>query len=458
MQSQNFVDRAKITVRGGKGGNGCMSFRREKYVPRGGPDGGNGGNGGHVLVRAVDGVNTLVFFRMHQHFFAANGVHGQGSNLYGKNGEDMVLEVPVGTLVKDLDSGETIADLDHLHKTVCVARGGRGGRGNAQFATSTLRAPRIAEKGVEGEERRILLELKLFADVGLVGFPSVGKSTLISKISNAHPKIADYPFTTVIPNLGVVQRGNADAFVVADIPGLIEGAHDGAGLGFYFLRHIERTAVLVHMLDMSLLERDDPLQDYAVIRGELEAYNPQILEKTELVVLNKIDLCIPEIVEETREKFTRMGKEVFALSAVEGTGIDALLHRLQREVQRFRQLTKPPTPLEEPERLRVDPVGGSLPTTIRLEIRKTDAHTFEVGGEAFENLVKRLDLRYYDSHRRFLSILENSRLNAALRRAGATDGDTVKVAELEFEFVETHENGGGKKDGKGHDPVPDEQP
>ena len=264
-----FIDEAKIYVRSGRGGRGCVSFRREKFVPRGGPDGGDGGNGGDVILVAQRNVSSLLDHRYRQHYIAQNGEHGKGKNQHGKNAPPLIVPVPVGTVVKDFYTGEILGDMVEEGQTLVVARGGRGGRGNARFATSTNQAPRYAEPGEEGEERTLLLELKLLADVGIVGFPNAGKSTLISRISAARPKIADYPFTTIVPNLGVVRYNEGKTFVVADIPGLIKGAHEGAGLGIRFLKHIERTRLLIHLLDLSPLTGRNPIEDYHVLNEEL---------------------------------------------------------------------------------------------------------------------------------------------------------------------------------------------
>ena len=284
-----FYDRTKIYVKAGNGGNGAVSFRREKYVPLGGPDGGDGGRGGDIILVADEGLRTLVDFRYKRHYKGDRGEHGQGKDRHGKSAEDLILRVPVGTIVKDAETGEILADFTKHGQREVVAKGGRGGRGNARFISNTNKAPTVAERGEPGEERWLLLELKLLADVGLVGFPNVGKSTLISKVSAARPKIADYPFTTLVPNLGVV-RVEEESFVMADIPGIIEGAHTGAGLGLEFLRHVERTRLLLHVLDISGSEGRDPVQDFEIINRELREYSPALAERPMLVVPNKIDL------------------------------------------------------------------------------------------------------------------------------------------------------------------------
>ncbi len=326
-----FVDEVKVRVRAGNGGHGCVSFRREKYVPYGGPDGGDGGKGGDIVFEAVTRKHTLLDLRYRHLFQARNGKHGSGQNRHGKGGEDLVLQVPVGTVVKDLDSGEVIADLDEADRKWVAARGGAGGKGNARFVSSTRQVPRIAEDGGEGEYRELLLELKLLADVGLVGLPNAGKSTLIAAVSAARPKIADYPFTTLVPNLGVVQYADAPPFVVADIPGIIEGAHLGAGLGIKFLRHIERTRILVHLIDAAQLPREDVLQPYRRIENELVSYSPQMSDKARIIVLNKVDLVQDtQWLEKTAREYAGLGPPVLLLSALKREGLLELLRLLAR--------------------------------------------------------------------------------------------------------------------------------
>lgn len=328
-----FIDEAIIYVKAGDGGNGCVSFRREKYVPRGGPDGGDGGDGGNVFLKAVPSMNTLLKFHYNQHFRAKRGGHGKGKDMTGKNGEDLIIDVPVGTVVYDAKTNEIIADLDQPGKKVLVARGGRGGRGNARFATPTRRAPFFAEKGEKGEEKVLRLELKLLADVGIIGFPNAGKSTLISKVSKARPKIADYPFTTLVPTLGVVEV-YGKTFVMGDMPGLIEGAHKGAGLGIRFLRHIERTKILLHLIDPSeCSSTEEVLHLYHKLRKELGYYKEELLRRKEMVVINKID--IPSVrngMEGIKKSFSREGISPLFISALTGENIEELLHKLYEEL------------------------------------------------------------------------------------------------------------------------------
>ncbi|MEW6729747.1 MAG: GTPase ObgE [Acidobacteriota bacterium] len=333
-----FIDRAKIFVKGGDGGNGCMAFRREKFVPRGGPSGGDGGRGGSVYLEATDQMNTLLSFRYNPEYKAERGGHGEGSNRSGRQGEDIIVKMPIGTLVFDAETGEKIADLVEVGQRILVATGGRGGRGNAQFATSVNRAPRHHEAGTTGQARYLQLELKLLADVGLVGFPNAGKSTLISRISAAKPKIADYPFTTLVPNLGVVEIGDYRHFVVADIPGLIEGAHQGAGLGLQFLRHIERTKLLLHVIDVSSGSGRDPVQDYQVIANELASYNATLADKPVMVAANKIDaLDEPVRLTQLGQFCEQQGLALYPISAVTGEGIQSLISAVARKLESLGQ-------------------------------------------------------------------------------------------------------------------------
>ena len=336
-----FIDEAKIRVKAGDGGNGCMAFRREKYIPRGGPSGGDGGHGGDIWMESSERHNTLVHFRFNPEYKAERGRHGEGSKKTGRDGKGIVLKVPVGTIVYDEDTGEKVHDFSRPDERVVIARGGRGGRGNAQFATSTHQAPREHEEGRPGEERNFRLELKLLADVGLVGYPNVGKSTLISVISAARPKVADYPFTTLEPNLGVVlagDKGKEESFVVADIPGLIEGAHTGSGLGTQFLRHIERTRLLVHMVDVSDSSgRADVVKDVEVIRGELASFGAGLEDKPTLMVASKIDAANPEKLKKLKQWATRKKLKLYPISAVTGEGIEKLKYAMAEEVDKARK-------------------------------------------------------------------------------------------------------------------------
>lgn len=322
-----FIDEATITVESGKGGNGCVSFRREKFIPRGGPDGGDGGKGGDVILRSSLRRRTLYQFQFRKHFKAKNGTHGQGRQKTGRNGEDLFIDVPPGTIVRNMDTGEILQDFIHENETFLVAVGGRGGRGNKRFVSSTNRSPRFAQPGESGQTLTLKLELKLLAEVGIIGLPNAGKSTLISAISSANPKTGNYPFTTLIPNLGVVQTGYAEPFIVADIPGLIEGAHEGAGLGTRFLRHIERTRVLIHLIEVAAIDLDHPLKAYDTINRELLMYSEDLARKPQIVVLNKMDIPGAEQAAD-RFRSNATGIDVLLISAITGEGIDRLKSRI----------------------------------------------------------------------------------------------------------------------------------
>lgn len=337
-----FVDRVTIYVKGGDGGNGCLSFRREKYAPRGGPNGGDGGRGGNIVLQADTGHSNLAHLSFQRHWKAERGAHGSGADCHGRSASDMIIKVPVGTIIKDRDRGHVLKDLKEPGDQVIIARGGKGGYGNAHFKSSTNRAPRQVEKGEVGEERWIILEMKVIADVGLVGLPNAGKSTLLSRISHAHPEIADYPFTTKYPNLGTVHAGHEDAFVVADIPGLIEGAHSGHGLGHEFLRHVERTRLLVHLVASVPDDESDPWKNYQTIRDEIRLYSPTLAERPEIVVLTKMDLTGAE---EAKTKFEeQLGHQVLSISAVTGRGVNVLMQQLTAKLD---ELDLVPEPVQE---------------------------------------------------------------------------------------------------------------
>jgi GTP-binding protein len=336
-----FVDYVKIHVKSGDGGRGCVSFRREKYVPRGGPDGGDGGRGGHVIIRTTDELNTLLDLRYQREYRAEKGQHGMGKKMHGKNGEDLIIPVPVGTVVRDAESKDIIIDLDRDGAQEIIAKGGRGGLGNSHFATPVRQAPRFAQPGEEGEERWLILELKLLADIGLIGLPNAGKSTFLSAISSARPKIADYPFTTLRPVLGVVKLEDYKSFVVADIPGLIEGAHRGVGLGFQFLRHVERTSVLLHLVDISEMAEGDPAENFEKINKELELYSPQLVEKPQIVVGTKLDIAgNGERLERLENYCKTKGIRFFPVSAATGSGIRNLLSYLSVKLEEIRDSVK----------------------------------------------------------------------------------------------------------------------
>lgn len=333
-----FIDEAKIYVKAGDGGRGCVSFRREKFVPRGGPNGGDGGNGADVVMIAKRNMTSLLDHRYQQHYRAKRGVHGKGKDQHGKNAEDLLIPVPLGTMVKNFETGAFYGDLTEDGQTLVVAKGGKGGRGNARFVTATNQAPKEAEPGTPGEEKTLKLELKLLADVGLLGFPNAGKSTLISTISSARPKIADYPFTTLVPNLGVVSYGDGATFVLADIPGIIEGAHEGAGLGIQFLKHIERTKILVHLLDLSPITQRDPIEDYEKLNHELKSFSEELSKKPQIVALNKIDITeAREELERLEKHFNDLGIKTFPISSATGEGTKELVWEVAREVEKLKQ-------------------------------------------------------------------------------------------------------------------------
>jgi GTP-binding protein len=329
-----FIDEAKIYVESGRGGKGCMSFRREKFVPRGGPNGGDGGDGGDVILVARQNMTSLLDHRYKQHYKAESGEHGRGKDQHGKTAPALLVPVPIGTVVREFLTGEILGDLAEDGQILCVAKGGRGGRGNARFATSTNQAPRHTEPGQEGQERTLILELKLLADVGIIGLPNAGKSTLISRISAARPKIADYPFTTLVPNLGVVSYDEGKTFVIVDIPGLIKGAHKGAGLGIKFLRHIERTRILIHLLDLSPLTERGPIEDYRLMNEELEAYSPELKKKPQVIVLNKIDITeAKEGLKDVQIQFKKLGIKTFPISAATGEGLKELIREVGKRLE-----------------------------------------------------------------------------------------------------------------------------
>jgi len=331
-----FVDYVKIIVKAGDGGRGCVSFRREKYVPRGGPNGGDGGKGGHIILRAQRELNTLLDLRYQRLYKAKKGQHGMGKDMHGKDGDDLIIPVPVGTVVKNEETGEVLGDLDTEGKELIAAKGGKGGLGNAHFATPTRQAPTYAQPGLEGEEKALIIELKLIADVGLIGLPNAGKSTLISVISAAKPKIADYPFTTLKPNLGVVKLENFRSFVVADIPGLIEGAHRGAGLGFQFLRHVERTSMLLHLVDISEMSSGDPVDNLTTINRELELHGSALTEKPQVVVATKLDVADKNKLDRLSDYCKNSSTDFFAISAATGKGVKELIRSVSSRLERMK--------------------------------------------------------------------------------------------------------------------------
>lgn len=421
-----FVDQVEIVAQGGEGGDGIVAFRREKHVPRGGPSGGDGGRGGSVALEADSKLNTLVDLRYKKNYRAEKGGRGGPNNKHGSDGQDLVIRVPTGTVVYRADTGRELADLTRDGQRVVAARGGAGGRGNASFATSTNQTPRFAEKGEPTEPVTLRLELKLLADVGLVGYPNVGKSTLISRISAARPKIADYPFTTLVPNLGVVKVDDR-SFVVADMPGLIEGAHTGAGLGHQFLRHIERTRLIVHIIDSSGLSERDPAHDFDAINEELRSYSEKLASLEQIVALNKVDIVgADQAVARVKPKLEERGYQVFEISALTGRGLQPLLYRIADRLDELPRSLEEPT--EEVVRFTVEPEEESW------EARKTGDHEFEVGGRPVESLVLRTDMNNEYALRRMHRQLERMGVIGRLRELGAKHGDLVRIRDLEFDF------------------------
>lgn len=420
-----FYDKTKINIKAGDGGSGCVAMRREKYVAEGGPWGGDGGRGGSIILEGDEGLNTLVDFRYKRHFKSNRGQHGMGKGMHGRSGEDTVLRVPVGTIIRNAETNEIIADIVEPQQQVVVAKGGRGGRGNMRFATAQNKAPTIAEKGEPGEELWISLELKLIADVGLVGFPNAGKSTIISSVSAAKPKIADYPFTTLVPNLGVVRLSDGESFVMADIPGLIEGAHQGVGLGHEFLRHVERTRLLIHVLDTAGTEGRDPVEDFHVINRELAQYDERLAKRPMVIAANKLDL--PEAEENLKRLQQELGDkyEIFAVSAATVQGLDKLMQRvgeLLKEIPKEELVVVP-----EPELVEYNPEP-------RFTLVKEN-DVFVIAGKEIERLLYMTDLNSEQAVQRFGMIMDKMGVNKALEEAGATEGDTVRIGNFEFEYV-----------------------
>ena len=420
-----FIDRAKITVKAGSGGNGMSSFRREKYVPKGGPSGGDGGRGANVVLIGTANLNTLVDFRYKRQFKANNGANGQSSNMHGRGAEDLFIKVPPGTIIREEATGQILGDITEPGQQVIVASGGRGGRGNARFVNSVHRAPTFAELGEPGEEVTLLLELKLLADVGLLGYPSVGKSSILSMVSAAKPEIAAYHFTTLSPVLGVVSITEGQNFVLADIPGLIEGAHAGVGLGHDFLRHIERTKVLIHVLDVSGLEGRDPIEDFHKINNELKLYNEKLFKRPQIVAANKMDLPeaqanFPQLAETMRG----LGHEVYPVSAATGEGLPLLMQRAAQLLAEY---------VEEPEDIEEAKVYEAKPED-EFTITRDDDGAFIVEGQGIEKLVAMTRFGDEEGVRRFQAIWRKLGIDAALRSRGIREGNTVRIRDMEFEF------------------------
>lgn len=427
-----FADRAKIYIRSGKGGDGHISFRREKYVPNGGPDGGDGGNGGSVIFEVDEGLNTLTDFRHIRKYCAQDGEQGGKRNCRGKNGADIIVKVPEGTVVKELESGKIIADMSGENRRQTILSGGKGGNGNQHYATSTMQAPKYAQPGQPSKELNLFLELKVIADVGLVGFPNVGKSTLLSRVTNARPKIANYHFTTLNPNLGVVDLDDGKGFVIADIPGLIEGASEGVGLGHEFLRHVERTKVLIHLVDAASTEGRDPIADIDTINKELEAYNVDIARRPQVIAANKIDAIYAgneeDPVTRIKKKFEPKGIKVFPISAVSGQGLNELLYYVGDLLS---QINEPPTTFEPEFNPDTDIVVGNEPYTVEYD-EKMNAYVVE--GPRIEKMLGYTNLESERGFQFFQEFLKNNEILDELEALGIQEGDTVRMYGLAFSY------------------------
>lgn len=424
-----FADRAKIWIRSGKGGDGHVSFRRELYVPDGGPDGGDGGKGGDVIFEVDEGLNTLTDYRHKRKYAAQDGQEGGKRNCHGKNGQNIILKVPEGTVIKDAESGRVIADMSAKNRRQVVLKGGRGGIGNQHFATATMQVPKYAKPGQPAQELEVLLELKVIADVGLVGFPNVGKSTLLSRVTNAQPKIANYHFTTLSPNLGVVDL-DGGGFVIADIPGLIEGASEGVGLGLDFLRHIERTKVIIHMVDAASVEGREPIADIYAINKELEAYNADIVHRPQVIAANKIDAIYGEEnpIQKIRDEFEPKGIKVFPISAVSGQGLKELLYYVN---ELLLQINEPPTVFESEFNPDTDIVVGNEPYTVEFDAKKNE---YIVEGPRIEKMLGYTNLESERGFQFFQKFLKDNEILDELEALGIQEGDTVRMYGLAFSY------------------------
>lgn len=425
-----FADRAKIYIRSGKGGDGHVSFRREKYVPNGGPDGGDGGNGGSVIFEVDEGLNTLTDFRHIRKYCAQDGEQGGKRNCRGKKGADIIVKVPEGTVIRELESGKIIADMSGGNRRQTIISGGKGGNGNQHYATSTMQAPKYAQPGQPAKELNLFLELKVIADVGLVGFPNVGKSTLLSRVTNARPKIANYHFTTLNPNLGVVDLDGSNGFVIADIPGLIEGASEGVGLGHEFLRHIERTKVLIHLVDAASIEGRDPIADIYAINKELEAYNADIAHRPQVIAANKIDAIYGEEnpIQKIRDEFEPKGIKVFPISAVSGQGLKELLYYVNDLLS---QINEPPTIFESEFNPDTDIVVGNEPFTVEFDEKKNE---YVVEGPRIEKMLGYTNLESERGFQFFQKFLKDNEILDKLEALGIQEGDTVRMYGLAFSY------------------------
>ena len=423
-----YTDYTKIFVKSGNGGNGAISFRREKYVAAGGPDGGDGGKGGDVYFITDKDSNTLINFRYNKKFKAENGQNGSGARCNGKQGQDLYIKVPIGTVVKDAETGEIVADLSEEDSKELVLPGGRGGKGNSHFATATRQAPRFAQTGEKGIEKELILELKSLADVGLVGFPNAGKSTFLSVVTDAKPKIADYPFTTLNPNLGVVKTENGDSFVIADIPGLIEGASEGVGLGIQFLRHIERTRLILHLIDVSGFQGRDPVKDFYDINNELKNYSEKLTKKKQIIVATKLDVAQDESLYNELEKVAKKENlEIFKISSITKQGVKELLTRVEELLKENHKENLTETSQRKVYKLEEDKNEFQI-------VKEEDMYV--VIGPAVEKLMSRVNLEDTESMYYFQRKLDELGVNEALKKAGVKDGDTVKVVDWELEWYD----------------------
>ena len=427
-----FIDKAKVFVKSGNGGDGCIHFRREKYVPLGGPDGGDGGRGGDIIFVVDTGLTTLLDFKYKKKFIAEDGGRGEGSKCYGKDAENMYIRVPMGTVVKDFETGKIIADLSHKDDTYVIARGGKGGKGNCKFCTPTRQAPNFAEPGMPGEERTITLELKLLADVGLVGFPNVGKSTFLSTVTAAKPKIANYHFTTLKPNLGVVKAEGINSYVMADIPGIIEGASEGVGLGLEFLRHIERTRILIHVVDISGIEGRDPFEDFVKINEELKKYSVKLWDRPQIVVANKADMLYDEeIFEDFKKKVNELGfDKVYKMSAATKAGVEEIIREAGKMLTEI-----PVKELEISDEDRYVEEEKRFTYEISVEPGDEDNNVYVVSGTFVDRLLHAVNVNDADSLRYFHKVLNNKGVFNDLREMGIEDGDVVRLNDFEFEYI-----------------------
>ena len=423
-----FIDYTEVYIKAGDGGNGAVSFRREKYIPNGGPDGGDGGNGGNVIFQVDPGLRTLIDFRYKKKYIAESGQRGGGRNMSGKSGSDLIVKVPQGTLIKDKETGCILADLSKDDQKEVIARGGKGGAGNQHFATPTRQIPNFARSGSPGQEMTVMLELKLIADVGLLGFPNVGKSTLLSVVSSAKPKIANYQFTTITPNLGVVSLGEGESFVMADIPGLIEGAHEGVGLGHHFLRHVERTRLLIHVVDIAETDGRNALEDFDIINRELELYNPEMAKRPQVIAANKIDaLWDGEKLQHFKSEMESRGYKVFEISAATKQGVEELIRYTYEKLKELPEIV-----LFDPSTREIDltPAEDEPPYTVRRE-----NEYYIVEGPWVNKILGSVNFDDRESLQYFQRVMKNMGVIEALEKKGIQEGDTVKMGEIEFDYI-----------------------